>query len=425
MKTLILKNCRYIVTQDKNRQILENKDILIEDNLIAGIGKFEGKNILDCSKKIVMPGLINLHTHTITNLLRGVSDDLPLDKWLKQKVWPAEEKIDDLYYGSLITCVENIKNGVTTFLDMTTNPDRIAKAVDETKVRCFLGDCYIDFFNKEKREKEIKQANEFVKKKFSSLITKVIAPHALNTCSKELLKELSKIAKENNLLYHIHVLETKLEKTFIEDKIGKSTFEHLNDLKLLNENVLAAHLCWLSESEAKIMAKNNVKAVHCPISNLKLASGAILPLPQMLELGINVGLGTDSNASNNNQDILEEVKQAGIIHKFNHNDASILPNQTLIDLATINSAKILKLNAGSIELNKLADLITFDLKNIKLAPISKENILSHISFSVNGSDVNDTIINGELLMKDRTLIQLNEEKLVNKLQDYFEEKGLF
>ncbi len=424
---LLLKSCRLIVTQDERRRILENEDILIEDSKISKIGKIKDScPSIDCSDKVVMPGLVNLHTHTITNMLRGVSDDLRLQDWLEKKVWPAEAKIDSIYFGSLLTCIESIKNGTTCMMDMSTQMENIIKAVRETGIRAFLGRCMIDLFKKEDADAKILETRKFVEGiSGDPLITPTISAHAPNTCSEYLLKAAVALAKEYNLINQTHILETEAEISVVRQKTGLGVMEYLEKIGFLDERTVGVHLCWLDEHGVKLMAKHNSAGVHCPVSNMKLASGSRMPLDKMLELTVRVGLGTDSVASNNNLDIFEEMKQVGLLHKYSLNDPTAMPGQVILDLATINPASILGLKIGTIAPGYFADIITLSTNNPKLLPLSPSNVVSHIIYSVSGSDVTDTIVNGKVLMENRRLLILDEFKALAKIQGYFKERNLF
>ncbi len=414
---LLLKNCRFIVTQNDKREVLEHQDILIQDNQIVKIGKADEKcPAIDCSDMLIMPGLINLHTHTCTNLLRGISDDLPLKDWLEKKVWPAERKIKDVYYGSLLTALESVKAGTTTFCDHSFGIERVAEAAETIGIRAFLSYCMLDLFDKNKIKEELKITKDLIPKlKNRELITQAIGIHAPNTCSEDLLKAGASLANELNMLNFIHILETKPEAEFIKKKTGKGVIDYLNSINFLNKNTIGIHLCWLNET--KDYAKTGASAVHCPVSNLKLASGARLPVPELLKFKTNVSLGTDSNASNNNQDIFEEMKATGLLHKYSLNDSTVMPTQAILDMATRNAAEILRLKTGRIEKNFLADIIGIPINQPKFFPAKKETIISHIIYSSNGSDVELSIINGKVIMKNKQI--KNEKTHLKSINDYF------
>jgi 5-methylthioadenosine/S-adenosylhomocysteine deaminase len=424
---LLLKACRYIITQNPERTILQNQDILIEGNKIKKIGHIhEACPTIDCSKKLVLPGLINLHTHTITNILRGLSDDLKLQDWLQNKIFPAEAKINDVYYGALLTCIESIKAGVTCTCDMSFMPERIVKAFEDTHMRGIIGRGMVDLFNENVARPKLKETEEFIASvKGHSLIIPAIAPHAPNTCSEFLLKAAARMARKHSLLNHIHILETLPEAISVRRRTGKGVIRYLESIGFLDEHTLGIHMCWLKDADIATLAKHRCSGVHCPVSNQKLASGAVLPLIQLQKANVRIALGTDSNASNNSQDMFEEMKQAGLLHKSHLNDPTVLPAQAILDMATVIPAEIARLNAGWIAEGRLADLITLPIANPRLTPLNTKNILSNIVYSASGSDVADTIINGRLLMKNRELVELDEEQALKSIQEYSEKQALF
>jgi 5-methylthioadenosine/S-adenosylhomocysteine deaminase len=402
--SIVLKNCKFIVTQDKNREILENLDILIEDNVIKQIGHdLSGEIIINAKNRIVMPGLINLHTHSPMQFLRGSADDLPLKQWLEEKIWPSEAKLNKkiVKNSTKNSIKEMIYSGTTAFNDMYFFQDISADLAKKIGIRMYLGEGILDFQSPSSKnpQETIKKTIIYLNKhKDNDLIKIVFAPHSIYTCSKDILKEVKKLADENNLLIHIHLSETKKE---VEDSIEKyklSPVEFLDSINFLGENVIAAHCCHLSDKDIEILAKNKVNIAYCPTSNMKLASG-VLPYKKLKVSKINIGLGTDSSVSNNNLDMFEEMKIASLLQKINELDPALLNAQEALDIATINGSIALKLNSGSIEIGKLADIILLDSKNILLQPLTKETLISNIIYSANGSCVKEVIINGKVIKK--------------------------
>ncbi len=311
-------------------------------------------------------------------------------------------------------------------MDMGFQLDRIAKAVKQTGIRAYLGYGMIDMWNRAKAEKELKKAVEYVEMfKDEGLIKPTIAPHAPNTCSEYLLKEAMKLAKTHKLCCQCHILETREEAEFVKQKTGLGVVEYLKKIDFLNTNTLGIHLCWLSEQEAEILAKHKCCVAHCPVSNMKLASGARAPVDLLLKLGVRVGLGTDSNASNNNLDMFEEMKQTALLHKFMLDDSRVMPAQTILDMATVTAGNILSQEIGTIKPGFLADIIAIPLNNPKMVPHSIRNIISHVVYSCSGSDVHHAIINGRLVMKHRQLTLVEEHKLIASVQHYFESRRIF
>ncbi len=423
--SILLKNCRWIVTQNLNRDILENQSIYIEDGKIIDIGKISIKadEELDCSKMIVMPGLINTHTHLSMTLFRGYGDDSPLKEWLENKIWPLEKKLtgEICYWGALLGCLEMIKTGTTCFLDMYFFVKDVAKAVHEAGLRAFLSHAIIDVqgesgFN----ESFFNETENFIKSLNNQKIRLVISPHSPYTCTEETLIKCKEKAEEKNVILHTHLAETRWEQTLFQKKFGLSEVEYLNKIGFLCSNLVAAHSVWLTKKEIKILKEKNVKVSHCPVSNLKLASGGVAPIPEMLEEKVSVSLGTDGAASNNCLDMFDTMKICALIHKFYRWDPAVMPAQKVLDLATLGGAEALNLSneIGSVEKGKKADLILIDLKNPNLIPIHNSNsLISDLVYSIKGENVDSTIVNGEFLMKNKKFTRLNPEKIYEKAEE--------
>lgn len=415
--SLLLKNARYIITQNSRREVLENKDVLIEGSAISEIGEhLSGDEVVDCSHNIVMPGLINLHTHSAMNLLKGYSDDLKLDDWLGKKIWPIEAKFtkQDFHYGSMLAFLEMVKTGTTCFNDMYFSMDLIAKSARQIGIRGFLGYGMIDLNSEEKREKEIKETlklRDFIKNMNDSKLKFAVAPHAPYTCSEELLLKAKEIADAEHAPYHIHVSETKKEVSDSVEKFGKRPVMRLHDLGVLGNSVIAAHAVWVNDTEWKMLKGTKTKVVNCPVSNLKLSSG-VPPWHGLKEL--KAGLGTDSAASNNNLSMFEDMKSAALIQKLSVGDASLVTAQDVLDMATVNGADALNINAGKIEAGMLADIITLNVNQLMLNPLRRDNLISNIVYSASGADVHDTIIDGKVIMRYREVLTADQDEILNK-----------
>ena len=407
---ILLKNCRFIITQDSKRRILENKSVLIEGNKIAKISRSikakEGCIVLDCSEDVVMPGLINMHSHVPMNLMRGWAPGLELKDWLNQ-IFKREAKLtdEDIYLGSKDAFNEFIKSGVTTTVDMYFKIEHIYRAAVESGIRAFLGYGMIDLFNDKKQvleEEKTKEAVEFIRSKENELIQFIVSPHAPNTCSKDLLVWSRKFADENKLLLGIHAGETKGEIKLIREKYGKEITRFLDSIGLLDNSILfhGVHLDY--EYIKRVGRKPSI--VHCPSSNLKLKSG-MLNIYDVIRSGSNLCLGTDGVASNNNLDLLEEMKIAAMlfkVHQIEGRFKDVFIDQFLIDSVTVNPARALKLNTGSVKGGKLADLTILSLNN-HLSNSTKKTILNNIVYAANSSDVKATIINGKKIYENKCL----------------------
>jgi 5-methylthioadenosine/S-adenosylhomocysteine deaminase len=417
--SLLLKNCRYVVTQDPKRSVLENTDVLVDGNKIVKTGKVSSKadDVIDCSGSLVMPGLINTHTHISMTKLRGVADDCVLEDFLN-KTYAIDSKLTekDVYEGALLGCLESIKFGTTCFNDLYYFEDEIAKAAVETGLRANLAWAVLDKEFTTQKGVPADNCEAFVKRwqGKSELVTPEVGVQGVYVTSEETYKKADAISKKYKVRKHTHLSETRKEVYDCVKKTKMRPPELLDKAGFLDDKTTAAHCVWLTKSEMDLLAKRGVSPSHNPTSNLKLASGGLSPVPEMLERGINVTLGTDSCASNNNLDLFKEMKLAALLHKNAKWDATLVPAQKALDMATVNGAKALGINAGSIEEGKLADIIIIGLRKPHLLPTNKSNIVSNIVYSMQGGDVDTSIINGKVVMKDRKVA--NEEKIIDKLQ---------
>ena len=425
--TILIKNA--LILNPKN---FENKkqSLLIEDDLIAQIADEidEGKadKIIDAEGKILLPGLINTHTHLSMTLFRGLADDLSLDSWLNDHIWPMEANLngDYCYIGALLGAVELIKSGTTTFSDMYFYMEDVARAVEDSGIRAVLSYGMIDFGDAEKREAEIKENLDL----FNSCngmadgrIKVFLGPHSPYTASEELLIKVRELADEYNMGIHIHVSETQKEINDVSEEKGLRPFEYLEKIGLLGPDVVAAHCVWLSDGEIEIIKKHGVKVSHNPCSNMKLASG-IAPVSKLIENGVCVSIGTDGASSNNNLDLIEELKTASLLQKVSTLDPKVLSSDEAIEMATIKGAEALGLSdeIGSIEVGKKADIILIDTNQANMVPDSS-TVSSNIIYSANGSNVDTTICNGKILMENRKLTVLDEQEIYEKAKQAIKE----
>ena len=390
-------------------------NVYIEDNIIQEIGKkTEADYVIDGKNKAVIPGMVNTHTHAAMCLFRGYADDMNLEEWLQTKIWPLELKLkpEDVYMGTKLACLEMIKTGTTTFNDMYFFMESAAKSIDEMGLRAFLSYGFIDLFNDEKREKEIKKTKETIRNienMHSDGIKPALGPHAVYTVSEEALRWIKNYADEKGLLVHLHLAETKKENDDFIKKHNKRPVKYLDELGFLDKKLIAAHCIWLNNDDISLLEKHNVKISYNPVSNMKLASG-VFNYQKMKKL--TVSLGTDGCASNNNLDMFEEMKIGSLLQKSYFNDETIMPAKEIFSIATENGAKALGLNAGKIEEGKLADVLLIDLKKPELTP--NHDLISDLVYSANGSAVDTTICNGKILMKNRRV--KNEEEILEKVK---------
>ncbi|NJD98691.1 N-ethylammeline chlorohydrolase [Thermococcus sp. LS1] len=420
--SVLIKN-GYVI-YGENFEVIK-ADVLIESNEIVKVAKNindAADTVIDAKGKVVSPGFVNLHTHSPMGLFRGLADDLPLMDWLQDHIWPKEAKLTREYtkVGAYLGALEMIKSGTTTFLDMYFFMDAVAEVTLESGLRGYLSYGMIDLGDPEKTEKEIKEAlrtMEFIEGLDSERVQFVFGPHAPYTCSLALLKEVRRLANEHGKMITIHVSETMAEIGQISERYGKSPVVLLDEIGFLERDVIIAHGVWLDSRDIQILARHGVTVAHNPASNMKLASG-VMPLQRLLNAGVNVGLGTDGSASNNNLDMLDEMKLAALLHKVHNLDPTVADAKTVFRMATVNGARALGLKAGIIKEGYLADIAIIDFDKPHLRPIN--NVISHLVYSANGNDVETTIVDGKILMLDREVFTLDEEKILDDVEKVIE-----
>ena len=421
-QSILIKNANILNPIGNGQTETKNSDLLIVDDKIseisACIDESSADKIIDASDKILMPGLVNTHTHISMSLLRGIADDLELDTWLNDHIWPMEAHLCEeyCYIGALLGACEMIKSGTTTFSDMYFYMDGVARAVDEIGMRAVLSYGMIDFGIEEKRENEFKENIALIKNHHNTAdgrITARFGPHSCYTASVDLLERVRKEADKYDVGIHIHMNETMKEINDVgEAHDNKRPFELLDSIDFLGEDVVAAHCVWLDENEIKLIKDNDVKVSHNPCSNMKLASGAA-PVGELLSQGICVGLGTDGASSNNNLDMFDEMKFASLLQKVSTLDPKVLNADEVINMATINGARSLGIDAGTIAVGKKADLILVDTNHPNMTPQSNA-LASNLVYSANGSNVDTTICNGKVLMENRKLLSVDEDKILSE-----------
>lgn len=425
--TILIKNALIL-----NPNNFENKkqSLLIKDDLIAEISDdiedSKADKIIDAEGKILLPGLVNTHTHLSMTLFRGLADDLSLDSWLNDHIWPMEANLNGeyCYIGALLAAVELIKSGTTTLSDMYFYMEDVARAIDDAGLRAVLSYGMIDFGDAEKRKAEIEENLTLFKNcngMADGRIKVFFGPHSPYTASEELLIKVRELADEYNMGIHIHVSETQKEIEDVSAEKGLRPFEYLEKIGFLGPDVLAAHCVWLSDEEIEIIKKHDVKVSHNPCSNMKLASG-VSPVSKMIDKGICVSIGTDGASSNNNLDLIEELKTASLLQKVSTLDPKVLSSDEAIEMATIKGAEALGLDSeiGSVEVGKKADLILIDTNSVNMVPDSS-SLSSNVIYSANGSNVDTTICNGKILMENKKLTTLDEQEIYAKAKQAIKE----
>ncbi|MDH7516844.1 MAG: amidohydrolase [Candidatus Thermoplasmatota archaeon] len=416
--SILIKNTS-IITQNKKKQKIMG-DLYIEDKEITQISK---KNInveadykIDGRNKLVLPGLINTHTHIPMTLLRGYGDDMILSRWLKERIWPIEAKLNprSIEIGTRLGLLEMISSGTTTYLDMYFFEDTIGKTTEETGLRGFLGFPMLDLGTPEfSSDQFFPECEKFIKRwRNNDLIKPVIAPHATYTCGPENLEKIRDLSDKYDVLIHTHCAETREEVYDLQKKYGVRPVEQLKKHGLLCENMVLAHCGWITKNEIIDIKNGGSKVSHCPVSNMKIATGGFAPIPELIQSDVVVGLGTDGAASNNVLDMFDTMKFCALMHKQHRWDPGVLPAQTVFDFATIGGARCLKMekNIGSIEVGKKADIIIIDLNKPHLTP--KHDLVSHLVYAMRGNDVSTTIVNGKPLMLDKEFLTIDYEKTI-------------
>ena len=400
--------------------------IAIEDNIIKYVGKipdnFISDTVIDGSNFIAMPGLVNSHTHSPMAILRNLADDLPFNDWLFNKIIPVENKLteDDIYWGSLLGIMEMIKSGTTCFADMYLHMDSIIKAVCASGIRANLS---LGFINSSIRENNAtidpKNFETLINKlKYHPTIIPSMEAHSVYLLDRYSLMEISSLAKSLDIGIHIHLCESESELSFSYEKYGCSPIQATYNLQILDLPVIAAHCVKIKENDIKILKEKNINIAHCPSSNLKLGNG-IAPIKRLLDEGLNVCLGTDGSASNNNLNMFEEMHITALIHKGINQDPTCVPATTVINMASINGANALGFkDVGKITPGYKADIILINIKDQPhLHPIN--NIHSSIVYSIQSSDVDTVIVDGQILMQNRSFTLLDEERIFYKVKEIF------
>jgi len=410
MSSILIKNAKYIITPNK---LLKNKDILIEDNIIVSLSESDSSDhVIDGSNSIIMPGLINAHTHAAMSLFRGYADDLPLKEWLERKIFPAEAKLkpEDIYNGTLLSCVEMIKSGTTSFVDMYFDVKSVVQAVQKIGMRVCASEVVVDNHDRDNREGALKKAEASLQYLESINDPKVIpsvAPHSLYTCSQNLYLDLKDLAKEHRVKMHTHLAETKQEEADVYKIYSLRPFEVMQKMRMLGPEFIHAHCVWLSKENIMDIADSGSYVVHNPVSNLKLGSG-IAPANDLMHANAKLCLGTDGSASNNTLDMFETMKMASVLHKGNDLNPIATPAQRVVEAATVNAGGIFGID-NRIAKGGIADLILVDINKAHLQPMI--NPLSQAVYSAKSGDVNTVIIDGKIIMKDRKIPGIDEQQL--------------
>ncbi|MFZ2444782.1 MAG: amidohydrolase [Syntrophobacteraceae bacterium] len=428
-KADILVTNGIVLTLDPSCPRIDPGAVAVRDGKIEAVGpsekiatEFEASRVLDVPGCVVLPGLINSHTHAAMTLFRGLADDLPLMEWLQENIFPAEAKLteDWVYWGTLLACAEMILSGTTTFCDMYLFEHKVAEAAKAAGMRALVGEVLYDFPSPcyGPIENGLRHTEALIEKwRGDPLVRIAVEPHALYTCSPELLKKCDEIARRNGVPLVVHLSENEAEVRQIMDRYGRRPVSHLENLGLLGPGLVADHCVAVDDGDIEMLARYGVKVVHNPESNMKLASG-IAPVPRMLDMGITVALGTDGCASNNNLDMFGEMDTCAKLHKAATLDPTVLPAEAVLEMATINGADALGWGGklGRIAPGMLADLIVVDFAKPHLTPLY--NPVSHLVYAAGAADVHSSIIGGRVVMEDRKLLTLDLEEIFAHVREF-------
>jgi 5-methylthioadenosine/S-adenosylhomocysteine deaminase len=414
-----------VLTLDANNTEIRNGAVAVRKDSITAVGTaaefsdWHASRVIDAGGGIIMPGLINSHTHASMTCFRGLADDLQLMTWLNEHIFPAEAKLDEqkVFWGALLACAEMIMSGTTCFCDMYLYEDAVARAAKEAGVRAVVGEVLYDFDSP--NYGPIEKGFEYTQTLIDTwqgdpLVTIAVEPHSTYLCAPELLQRAFNLTQTFSLPFVIHLAESKSEVEQIMERYGRTPVEHLADLDVLAPNVLACHCVELTPNDISLLQRFDVKVAHNVESNMKLASG-IAPIPELLKEGICVGLGTDGCASNNDLDLFLEMDTVAKVHKAKTLDPTAMDARTVLKMATIQAARALGLaeSIGSLENGKKADLIIIDTHKPHLTPMYDP--VSHLVYTVMGSDVRTSIINGTIVMEDGHLKTINLKTVLSNI----------
>lgn len=426
----LILDARWVVTVNTTDEVLDNHSVVIDKGRIVDIlpssiahDRYIAQTHKNLGQKVLMPGLVNCHTHAAMSLLKSFADDLPLMDWLQNHIWPAEQQWvneEFVHDGTELAIAEMIRSGTTCFTDMYFFPDIIAKVANNAGVRAAIGMIVLDFPTiwasnaDEYIEKGLKIRDEY---REHTRIKTIFAPHAPYTVSEGPLQRIRLLADEMDVPVTMHIHETQHEVDMAVEQNGKRPLHSLNELGLVSPNLIAVHMTALTDDEITMLADNGSHVAHCPESNMKLASG-FCPVDKLLKAGVNVCLGTDGSASNNDLDMFGEMRTAALLAKVVSGDASSASAHEIIRMATINGAKALGLNdeCGSLEVGKSADMIAIDFSPLECQPVY--NPISHLVFNTSREQVTDVWVKGRQLLKERSLTRLNEQEIMQKTQSW-------
>ena len=431
-----------VITMDEDFHQYEPGAVAIADDKIIAVGleaelkqQYTAKETVDCGGKVLMPGLVNAHTHVPMTLLRGLADDLRLDVWLLGYMMPVEREFvspEFVQLGTSLACIELIRSGVTCFADMYYFEEDVAKATAEAGLRALCAQTVLKYPSPDadSYEQSLDAADDFIARwKNHPLIVPSVAPHAPYTCTEDILQATSAIAVKHDVPLHTHLAETITEVEASKEEHGMPVIPYVKKHKIFEAKVLAAHCVHVDSGEIHTLHHHGAGVAHNPSSNLKLASG-VAPVNDMLEIGVNVGIGTDGPASNNDLDMFEEIRLTALLAKGISGDPTVLPAKTALLMATRLGAQAMHMGeiTGSLEPSKRADLILVDISPLHNAPRfhrDPEGIYAQLIYAAKSTDVSDVMVNGQWLMRNRELLTLDEAPLLEQAAEYAQKIDAF
>jgi len=413
----------WIVTQDPQRRIIRG-DVVVDGERIVSVGKeYKGSadREIDASGDIVMPGLINTHTHVAMAVMKGAVDDISFPKFLERVFRIDSERTDrDIDIGTKIGCAEMIRSGTTTFVDLYYSEDVIAKAVAEAGIRGVLCWCVLDEELTTQKGNPMQNCKRFYDNfKNKRKIIPGAGLQGVYVCGEETCRKAKEFSDEKNIPLTLHLSETRGEVNEHRKKTGKRPAEWLNDIGVLGGNTIAAHSAWLTMNEVKIMADAGASISSCPVSNMKLATGGVAPIPEFQRYGVNVTVGTDGSTTNNSLDMMAEMKTLGLLQKSSRWDPTVASAQELLDFATVNAAKAIGMqdSLGSVEEGKYADIVILNGRSPNIRPLLPENMVSNIIYSASSSNVKTVMCQGDIVMEGGRISTINEEEVLSASED--------
>lgn len=409
--SVLIKNATILTP----RRIVQG-DVYTEANAIVRIGscRERAEHVIDGTGKIAIPGLVNAHTHVGMTIFRGYGEDLPLDRWLEEKIWPMEAKESqaDVAASAKLAFCEMIRGGTTSFAEMCIFDTKgIFKAAEEAGMRGIISRCFLDLGDQSRAKSQLREIPKTVEYGNGTTLRASVSAHAPYTCSEEVLIKSKELARKKKLKYQIHVSETRTEVFRVMEKRGKYPYEYLDSIGLMDRDSLFAHGGWLTKREILLAGKRSVSVASCPVSSMKLATGGIAQLAELDSAGANVCLGTDSSASNNSLDMFQAMKMAALLQKHHYWRADILPCRKMLDFATSNGARALGFDAGALEEGKLADIVLLE-RGPNMHP--EHDLVSNVVYAAGPQNVSDVIIDGRPVMLGREILTLDEKAVIEE-----------